>query len=311
MGKFFYNSLNLPEPLSAEDEKDALTRLKVHNDQSAKDLLVEHNLRLVLHIVKGFLNTGVDGDDLFEIGTIGLMKGIDTFHIEKEIKLATYTSRCITNEILMYLCKFNKDSYYMMSIEEPVSTDHDGNELTINEFLSDPKDEEAIYQLEAIEYASAILSISLYSLPTNRLIIILYTLSEMITQREIGERMSLSQSYISRIQKAYRKEAKEIREFSDENLKLKYSLSQSDDLNFVFFIDNRRRFCLSIHSDFLNPFIAFMATHDNEFEIADDTGRIIIRLRFDESSYLFCAELIQYLSENISKLSNINIWDFL
>lgn len=309
MGQYYYNSMYLPPALSPEEEKEALTRLKVENEPSARVLLIEHNLRLVQHMVNKFSDTSADSEDLFSIGTRGLMKGIDTFDISKGIKLSTYTSRCIQNEILMYLRKLRKYSYDQ-SIEEPITTDFEGNELTANDILSDPKDEKALYQSEEIKYASIILSISLNFLSTKRLVIALYRLSGM-PQGEIGKRISISQSYVSRIVKSYHERSKEIREFSDELLKLEHSHSQSNNLDFIFFLDDFGKFCLSIHPKFLNPFIAFMATHNNEFETADGTGRIIIRLPNDEISYLFCAELVQYISENTSRLSNINIWDFL
>lgn len=310
MGHYHIN-MYLPKPLSTEEEKEALSRLKVENDQFAKNLLIEHNLRLVQYTASKFSNTQADNDDLFAIGTMGLIKGIDTFDIGKGSKLATYVSRCITNEILMYLRKIRKDEYSLFSIEEPLSTDLDGNKLTLNDILCDLKSEDAFDVSENTEYASLMLSVSLCSLPTKNLIVALYTLTTTLSQKEIGKRMSLSQSYVSKIQKAYRKETKKIRELPDELLKIAYTRSQSNDCNFIFFIDDFRKFCLSIHAKFLNPFIAFWETHSKEFEIADDTGRIIIRLPLDESSYLFCAELVQYISENTSRLSNINIWDFL
>lgn len=284
--------MKLPEPLSPEEEKAAL----IKHDSTAKDLLREHNLRLVLHIARKFENTEVDIEELFSIGTLGLIKGIDTFDINKNIKLATYISRCIENEILLYLRrtkKWSKD----VSIDVPIKTSQDGDSITAQDILSDPKDENELYRTEEIEYVSNILSIALNLLSTQKLLIALYTMSE-ITQLEIAKHMSISQSYVSRLQNRYYTETRKIREYSDEVLKAKYPISQSNELNFIFFLDNRGRFCLSIHSKFLNPFIAFMETHDNEFETAD--GRIIIRLPNDESSYLFCAQLIQYLSKHIT-----------
>lgn len=295
--KHFVSVTNLPEPLSTEDEEVALKKLKSSNDSATKKLLVEHNLRLVQYIVNSkFLDTPVDADDLFIIGSIGLIKGIDTFDISREIKLATYTSRCIENEIRMYLRKMKKLANDV-SIEDPIAIDFDGRDITIYDILSKPEDEEALYRCEKIEYTSVILSIFFGSLPTKKLLVVLYTLAEM-KQREIGKHLSLSQSYVSRLQKACRKKSKEIREFSNEELSQKYALSQSNKKDFIFFLDNRNRFCLSCHSKFSKPFLEFMKPYNIEFETADNTGRMIIGLPIDENSYVFCAELIKYISEH-------------
>ena len=138
--EIFYvaGSQNLPEPLSSEEEEKALKLLK-NNDISGRQILVEHNLRLVVYIAKKFENTGVGIEDLVSIGTIGLIKAINTFNTGKNIKLATYASRCIENEILMYLRKSNR-SKGEVSIDEPLNQDGDGNELLLSDILGTDAD---------------------------------------------------------------------------------------------------------------------------------------------------------------------------
>ena len=137
--EIFYvaGSQNLPEPLAPEKEEEAIELLK-NNDINGRQMLVEHNLRLVVYIAKKFENTGVGIEDLVSIGTIGLIKAINTFNTDKNIKLATYASRCIENEILMYLRKSNRNKGEV-SIDEPLNQDGDGNELLLSDLLgTDP-----------------------------------------------------------------------------------------------------------------------------------------------------------------------------
>ena len=138
--EIFYvaGSQNLPEPLTPEKEAEAI-RLLCNNDMSGRQLLVEHNLRLVVYIAKKFENTGVGIEDLISIGTIGLIKAINTFNTNKNIKLATYASRCIENEILMYLRKSNRNKVEV-SIDEPLNQDGDGNELLLSDILGTDAD---------------------------------------------------------------------------------------------------------------------------------------------------------------------------
>ena len=138
--EIFYvaGSQNLPEPLSPEKEAEAIELLS-HNDMKGRQMLVEHNLRLVVYIAKKFENTGVGIEDLVSIGTIGLIKAINTFNTNKNIKLATYASRCIENEILMYLRKSNR-SKGEVSIDEPLNQDGDGNELLLSDILGTDAD---------------------------------------------------------------------------------------------------------------------------------------------------------------------------
>ena len=190
----------LPAPLSREDEAEMLTRLG--NDESAKMKLIEHNLRLVVYIAKKFENTGTGLEDLISIGTIGLIKAINTFKIDKNIKLATYASRCIENEILMYIRK-NGNIRSERSIDEPLNIDWDGNELLLSDILGSEEDEIS-YDLEKKEEREAVHRAVASLNERERLIIELrYGLhgKKEMTQKEVADLLGISQSYISRLEK--------------------------------------------------------------------------------------------------------------
>ena len=203
VGSCFYLGATdiLPEPLSKEEE-DYYIDLKEKGDKDAKDKLIEHNLRLVVFLAKKYENTGVDLEDLVSIGSIGLIKGINTFSSNKNIKLATYASRCIDNEILMYLRK-NKKLKSEVSIDQALSLDGDGNELHLEDVIGTDKDEvpNNIFEKDDKEFIlKEILSLK----PRDREIMILrYGLlgSDEYTQKEVAEKLGISQSYISRIEK--------------------------------------------------------------------------------------------------------------
>lgn len=190
----------LPAPLSKEEENLALRNLE--NDPECRALLIEHNLRLVVYIAKKFENTGVGVEDLVSIGTIGLIKAINTFKQDKNIKLATYASRCIENEILMYIRK-NGNIRQEVSIDEPLSCDWDGNELLLSDILG--SDEEEVYRTIEEEEERKVIRDSLSKLEKReRLIIELrYGLSGRPekTQKEVADMLGISQSYISRLEK--------------------------------------------------------------------------------------------------------------
>ena len=191
----------LPEPLSKEME-DYYIELKDDGDLKAKDILIEHNLRLVVFLAKKYENTGVDLEDLVSIGTIGLIKGINTFSKSKNIKLATYASRCIDNEILMYLRK-NKKLRSEVSIDASLSFDSEGNELHLEDVLGTDKDIVSRGIEEETEKALMLNEI-LHLKPRDRDIMILrYGLlnNQELTQKEVAEKLGISQSYISRIEK--------------------------------------------------------------------------------------------------------------
>lgn len=191
----------LPEPLSKEME-DYYIMLKDDGDEKAKDILIEHNLRLVVFLAKKYENTGVDLEDLVSIGTIGLIKGINTFSKDKNIKLATYASRCIDNEILMFLRK-NKRIRSEVSIDASLSLDGEGNELHLEDVLGTDKDLVSRGIEEETERKIMINEI-MHLKPRDRDIMILrYGLmnNTELTQKEVAEKLGISQSYISRIEK--------------------------------------------------------------------------------------------------------------
>ena len=198
---FIGSNDSLPEPLSAEME-DFYIDLKDDGDEHAKDVLIEHNLRLVVFLAKKYENTGVDLEDLVSIGTIGLIKGINTFSKDKKIKLATYASRCIDNEILMYLRK-NKRIRTEVSFDASLSYDSEGNELHLEDVLGTESDI-VTRGIEEENDRKVMLNEILHLSPRDRDIMILrYGLlgCDELTQKEVAEKLGISQSYISRIEK--------------------------------------------------------------------------------------------------------------
>ena len=201
----------LPPPLETERETEVIRRLGSEYDQEAKKMLIEHNLRLVVYIAKKFDNTGVGVEDLISIGTIGLIKAINTFNPTKKIKLATYASRCIENEILMYLRR-NSKTKMEVSIDEPLNVDWDGNELLLSDILG--TDEDVIYHGIEDEIEKNLLNTAISRLaPRERKIVELrYGLTnedgEEMTQKEVADLMGISQSYISRLEKKIMKRLK-------------------------------------------------------------------------------------------------------
>ena len=190
----------LPEPLSKEMEEYYI-QLKDDGDLKAKDILIEHNLRLVVFLAKKYENTGVDLEDLVSIGTIGLIKGINTFSRDKNIKLATYASRCIDNEILMYLRK-NKKSKVEVSIDASLSLDGEGNELHLEDVLGTDPDI-VTRGIEEETERNLMINEVMHLRPRDRDIMILrYGLmgNGELTQKEVAEKLGISQSSISRIE---------------------------------------------------------------------------------------------------------------
>lgn len=191
----------LPPPLSKEKELEYLIKAK-QGDIEARNILIEHNLRLVVFLAKKYENTGFDIEDLVSIGSIGLIKGINTYKIDKNIKLATYASRCIANEILMFLRK-NKRKKIEISLEETLNYDAEGNELRLEDILGTeddvvPKELENIMDKEILQKEIDILDEREKEIMTLR-----YGLNntEEYTQKEVAEMLGISQSYISRIEK--------------------------------------------------------------------------------------------------------------
>ena len=194
----------LPAPLEAAAEKKAIKDLGIEKDENARKILIEHNLRLVVYLAKKFENTGICVEDLISIGTIGLIKGINTFNPEKKIKLATYASRCIENEILMYLRRNNKIKMEV-SIDEPLNVDWDGNELLLSDILG--TEEDIIYRDMENEAEIRLLRDAVEKLdPREKEIICLrYGINRKdgkeMTQKEVADLLGISQSYISRLEK--------------------------------------------------------------------------------------------------------------
>lgn len=200
----------LPEPLSKEMEEYYLT-LSSDGDLLARDKLIEHNLRLVVFLAKKYENTKVDLEDLVSIGTIGLIKGIKTYTMGKNIKLATYASRCIDNEILMYLRK-NKKVRTEVSFDESLSFDSDGNELHLEDVLGTDADIVTKGLEEDIEKKIVMDEINKLDVRDREIMVLRYGLvtGEEKTQKEVAEMLGISQSYISRIEKKVIKRIKNI-----------------------------------------------------------------------------------------------------
>ena len=209
-GVFFVGATDiLPEPLSKEDELKYL-KLSKQGDIDAKNKLIEHNLRLVVYLSKKYENTKIDLEDLVSIGTIGLIKGINTYKVDKNIKLATYASRCIDNEILMYLRK-NKKRNADVSLEDSLSYDAEGNELRLEDILGTEPDI-VTKELEDNDLKEILLK-EIDKLPKRDkdIMKLRYGLfgEREITQKELAKKLNISQSYISRIEKKVIKKIKE------------------------------------------------------------------------------------------------------
>ncbi len=191
----------LPSPYTPEEESLKLEELKAGNDK-IKDDLIEHNLRLVVFIAKRFENTGVLMDDLISVGTIGLIKAVQSFNVEKNIKLATYASRCIENEILMHLRKTVKYKSEV-SFDEPLNTDWEGNELLLSDVMGTEGD--VVYKKIETDVESELLKSALKHLNQREreIVELRFGLSgnEELTQREVADKLNISQSYISRLEK--------------------------------------------------------------------------------------------------------------
>lgn len=200
-GIYYINGPDLlPAPLTREEESEMISRLP--DDEDARLTLIEHNLRLVVYIAKRFENTGINIEDLISIGTGGLIKAVNTFCADKNIKLATYASRCIENEILMYIRK-NSGRMGEVSIDEPLNVDWDGNELLLSDVLGSEEEsaaEEIMHREEIETIRQAVNSLE----PRDRQIIVLrYGLDGYpeMTQKDVADYLGISQSYISRLEK--------------------------------------------------------------------------------------------------------------
>ncbi|MBE5867563.1 MAG: RNA polymerase sporulation sigma factor SigE [Lachnospiraceae bacterium] len=201
----------LPPPLESEKENQVIGDLGTEYEDEAKAILIEHNLRLVVYIAKKFDNTGVGVEDLISIGTIGLIKSINTFKPDKNIKLATYASRCIENEILMYLRRNNK-TRLEVSIDEPLNVDWDGNELLLSDILG--TEEDVIYRDLENEVERKLLMKAVDKLSDREKTIVRLRFGlgmpdgQEMTQKEVAAMLGISQSYISRLEKKIMKQLK-------------------------------------------------------------------------------------------------------
>lgn len=201
-GVYYINGpVSLPEPLTKEEEQ-LLSEQLANGDDKAREKLIVHNLRLVVYIAKKFESSGVNIEDLISIGTIGLIKAVNTFSPEKNIKLATYASRCIENEILMYLRKIASQKMEI-SLDEPLNTDWDGNELMLADVLGSEGDEIS-REIEEDDEKRLVMEI-IKTLPERERIIIDMRFGlgdkEELTQKEVADKLGISQSYISRLEK--------------------------------------------------------------------------------------------------------------
>ncbi len=203
------SSETLPPPLE-EDEEDYLLERLANGDEDVKQLLIEHNLRLVVYIARKFNNTKIDIEDLVSIGTIGLIKAVRTFDVEKNIKLATYASRCIENEILMYLRKNNKKRSEV-SFDDPLNIDWDGNELKLSDVMGTEGD--IIYKNieEEIDWELLKDAMEILTVRERKILILrfgLITSGRTKTQKDVADLLGISQSYISRLEKRIIKKLK-------------------------------------------------------------------------------------------------------
>ena len=192
---------NFPPPLSPKTETELFIKMK-EGDDAARTKLIEHNLRLVVYIAKRFDNTGINIEDLISIGTIGLIKAVNTFNSGKKIKLATYASRCIENEILMYLRKISSQRTEV-SFDEPLNTDWDGNELLLSDILGTDEDEVSRPLEDDADRQMLMAAIDCLNEREKTIILMRFGLSGSgeYTQKEVADMMGISQSYISRLEK--------------------------------------------------------------------------------------------------------------
>ncbi|MBQ5566854.1 MAG: RNA polymerase sporulation sigma factor SigE [Oscillospiraceae bacterium] len=191
----------LPPPLEREQEADLLQRLDA-GEEAVRQTLIEHNLRLVVYIARRFENTGVNIEDLISIGTIGLIKAVNTYRSDKNIKLATYASRCIENEILMYLRK-SAAQKAEVSFDEPLNTDWDGNELLLSDILGTEEDEVSRSLEDDAEKRVLLEAVDLLEGREKEIILLRFGLmgGQEYTQKEVADMLGISQSYISRLEK--------------------------------------------------------------------------------------------------------------
>ena len=215
---YLANGSAFPQPLAPQAERDALLALHA-GDPAARNLLIEHNLRLVAHIAKKFDGCGEDADDLISIGTVGLIKAVETFNPGKGTRLATYAARCIENEVLMHL-RSTRRSRREVFLEDPISRDSEGNEVTLLDILSDDRGEDVVEQVGRAQQARRLAGIIGSRLVGREREVLKLRFGfggvERKTQREIAQQLGISRSYVSRIEKkAMKKITRELRQERD------------------------------------------------------------------------------------------------
>ena len=198
---YIFSNESLPEPLEQDKETELVVKFQEYNDLTAKSKLIEHNLRLVMFIAKRFESQKLELSDLVSVGSIGLIKAVDSYNSDKNIKLATYASRCIENEILMYLRKMNK-SINDLSLDDALVNDDEGNNLTLGEIIPDEK--QVYDEIELKDQKEYLLeSITKLNNREKKIMCMRYGLNgyDELTQKEVADTMNISQSYISRLEK--------------------------------------------------------------------------------------------------------------
>ena len=215
---FYMNSANiLPPPLDEDEEKELLEKV-ANDDLEARNTLIIHNLRLVVFIAKKFESTKIPLDDLVSIGTLGLIKGVQTFKMDKNIKLATYASRCIENEILMYLRKTQK-SRNDFSLDEVLSVDGDGNEMVLADILASSENSQLEQLTKEEDEENLYYALNKLSKREREIIILRFGLfgEQELTQKEVADKLGISQSYISRLEKRI---LEKMKNFIEERIKV-------------------------------------------------------------------------------------------
>lgn len=281
-----YGQFHLPLPLSQEEETRLLYSLP--NNLEARNILIERNLRLVIYIAKKFENTGVSIEDLVSIGILGLMKSVDSFSISKNVKFSTYASKCIANEILMFLRKDRKVLNNTISLENVICRDKEGNKLTIKDIIPDESASSftEIYEntMTDRENISFLVTFTLNCLPYNESLIILYKMGSK-TQKEIGQELSISQSYISRLEKRACSELKKSLQKTEINFTPNIVFSMIDE-NFC-----KIGFSVNIFGN-NEIFLSFLS--DIKFFYSND-DYIWIKMRLTEETFIGIAELMKKL----------------
>ena len=209
---FLAGAPSLPPPLTPEQEKALLARMAA-GDAAARDDLITHNLRLVVYLAKKYESSGVPAEDMISIGTIGLIKAVNTFTPERSIKLATYASRCIGNEILMYLRK-SSNRRQEASIDEPLNIDGDGNELLLSDVLGTDENQVGLRLEQAAERTTLRRSVAQLSARERQIMELRFGLNDGVerTQKEVADVLGISQSYISRLEKRIIRQLREVLE---------------------------------------------------------------------------------------------------